>query len=57
MADHGKGKFGVEVTWKMMTRGNREKDNYWYETEKERDGKLKSFSSSGKVHVARRIGR
>ncbi len=56
MSDHGKGKFGVEVTWKMMTGGVREKDNYWYETKAERDGKLKSFGSSGRVHAVRKIG-
>lgn len=57
MSDHGKGKFGVEVTWKMMTGGIRDKDNYWYEDEKTRDAKVKSFKSNSKVHDAKKIGR
>lgn len=56
MADHGKGKYGVEVTWKMMTGGIREVDNYWYEDKNTRDNKLKSFKSKQQVHSVRKVG-
>lgn len=57
MADHGEGNYGVEVTWKMMTSGVREKTNYWYESERLRDAKLKSFKSKSTVHEVKKIGR
>lgn len=52
----GSGAYGVYVTWKALgSDGNNEETLYRYETEKQRNEKLKAFKANKKVLSAKPI--
>lgn len=53
MAVHGKGSFGIKITWQL----NSEEDSYFYETDKERNKRFKIHNSSEKVLRVIRVDR